>query len=173
MFGKKNFWLRSLWVSSGPNKRQKSFAQNEGLPPLFFDFFLIPIMYQDLFSKISKIEATLLCLGKNISKIALLFEIIFPKQKTTSQIFDMLEKRSWYIMGAKKISKKYSGRPPFWAKRFLALIGPWRHPEWPKSKNFFTKRTSMKFFTNDYFQIFIFWLNLSSTAITKKSSENA
>ena len=80
----------------------------------------------------------------------------------------MLEKRSWYIMGAKKISKKSSGRPPFWAKRFLALIGPWRHPEWPKSKKFFAKQTSMMFLTNDHSPILVFWLNLSSRAITKK-----
>ena len=107
------------------------------------------------------------------SKIALILEIIFLKQKTVSQIFDMLEKRPWYIMGAKKISKKSSGRPPFWAKHFLALIGPWWHPEWPKSKKFFAKQTSMMFLTNDHSPILVFWLNLSSRAITKKSSKNA
>jgi len=54
-------------------------------------------------------------------QIAILFEII--KQKTTFQIFHTLKKRSLYIMGAKKISKKIRADPrfeqnvfgPYWA----------------------------------------------------------
>ena len=56
-------------------------------------------------------------------------------------------------MGAKKSSKKISGRPSFWTKRFLALIGPWRHPEWPKSKFFCTKQKNMKFFAKKHLLI--------------------
>ena len=46
---------------------------------------------------------------------------------------------------------------------FWCILGPD-----DRSQNFFSKRTSMNFPTNDHFPIFIFWLNLSSTAIKKK-----
>ena len=83
----------------------------------------------------------------------------------------MLEKKSWYIMEAKKFRNKNWGRPPFSSKRFLVHIRPWQNPKWQKSKFFFTKRTSMKLLANYYFPIFIFWSNLSSTVVSKKSSK--
>ena len=49
----------------------------------------------------------------------------------------MLEKRSWYITGAKKISKKNSGRPPFWAKRFFGAYWALTTPRVTKGKIFF------------------------------------
>ena len=90
------------------------------------------------------------CLWDIILKKGPIFEV-HSSQETkskTSQIFYMLEKRSRYMMGIKKISKKNSGRPPIWAEVD-------------------TKWTSMKFLTNGHFPLFICWLNLSSTAITK------
>ena len=39
----------------GPISAKKRFPQNGGLPEFFFEIFLAPIMYQDLFSNISKI----------------------------------------------------------------------------------------------------------------------
>ena len=65
----------------GPISAKKRFSQKRGLPEYFFFNFLALIMYQDLFSNISKICDTIFCLRKIISKSNAIFEIIFPKQK--------------------------------------------------------------------------------------------
>ena len=100
----------------GPISAKKRFAWNKGLPELFFEIFLAPIMYQDLFSNISKIYDAVFCLRKIILK--------------RSEIID-----------AKKISKK-----KIWAdtrfepKVFWHLLGP-EDTQSDRSWNFFTKQT--------------------------------
>ena len=68
----------------------------------------------------------------------------------------------------KKFKKSWGADLRFDQNVFWRLLGPDDIQCDQSQKNFFTKRTSMKLFTNDHIPIFIFWLNLSSTTITKK-----
>ena len=70
---KKIFDFGHSGCRQGPISAKKRFAQNGGLPELFFEIFLAPIMYQDLFSNISKIWDGIFCLRKFISKIPIFF----------------------------------------------------------------------------------------------------
>ena len=65
---KKNFDFGHSGCRQAPISTKKRFGQNGGLPSTIFELFLALIMYQDLFSKISNIWATLFCLGEIISK---------------------------------------------------------------------------------------------------------
>ena len=62
---KKFFDFGHSGCRQGPISAKKRFAQNGGLPEYFF---LAPIMYQDLFSNISKIWDVVFCLRKIILK---------------------------------------------------------------------------------------------------------
>ena len=64
-FGKKKFDICHSGCHQGPISAEKRFAQNKSLPMTFFELFLAPIKYQDLFSKISKIWAIIFLFKAN------------------------------------------------------------------------------------------------------------